>query len=446
MNSVLKRIFPAMSILLCVVLATASCGTSASGGENAGGSTSAQSGTSAGKSSAVPGEKIKLKFYGKVVEDASTEEKLAMTQEHFKDKYDIDPIQVDWANMTTVIQTGIASGDPADAYFWWNNNMASWVKSNQALDLTSYLEDGNGEWKNTFVQSALDLGKIDGKYYNIPYNQTSSTILANDTLAKKLGITIPDNMTWDQFMEVCKDIKTKGGAGIFPFTVHKDWSIWVVDNGESSLAEAAGKLTEWSSGEVPTSDPIFAASLKNTVDLYKNNYVYPGKGALTSTLDQEKAAFAQGKVVMAAVVFSEVPGFQELAKKNGFELKVVKWPSMGSKATIPGCSNGFFVPTNAKNPDASIDFLKYYTGAETQAVDAKNGIIPVNVNVQISDSLLNDVMNNSGDVQVGADITQLGPKVNDYFRNEFVQSVVLDTAKLEDALKKLQTLIDEAKQ
>lgn len=444
MNRIAKKTFPVIGMLLCMVLATTSCGTSQTNSESTGSSTAVQSSTAADTSS-TPKEKIKLKFYGKVVEDASTNEKLALTQEHFKDKYEIDPIQVDWANMTTVIQTGIASGDPADAYFWWNNNMASWIKSNQALDLTPYLEANNGEWKNTFVQSALDLGKIDGKYYNIPYNQTSSTILANVTLAKKLGVTIPDNMTWDQFITVCKDIKAKGGAGIFPFTIQKDWSIWLIDNGASSLAEAVGKLTDWSSGVVPTTDPIYATSLKNTADLYKNNYVYPGKGALTSTLDQEKAAFAQGKVVMAAVVFSEVPGFQELAKKNGFDLKVVKWPAMGSKSSIPGCSNGFFIPTNAKNPEASIDFLKYYTGEETQAVDAKEGIIPVNVNVKISDSLLNDVMNNSGDIQVGADITQLGPKVDDYYRHEFVQSVVLDTAKLEDALKKMQTLIDEAK-
>ncbi|WP_338044767.1 hypothetical protein [Paenibacillus periandrae] len=54
----------------------------------------------------------------------------------FKGKYDIQTIPVDWGNLEKVVKTGIASGQPADIYAYWPNNLKTMIDSKMVTDLT----------------------------------------------------------------------------------------------------------------------------------------------------------------------------------------------------------------------------------------------------------------------------------------------------------------------
>jgi len=387
------------------------------------------------------GEKTKIRFYGEIAEDASTPEMRTALQDHFNDKYQIDAIAVDFSNVDTIIKTAIISGDPADIYFYWPSSMRSYVDAGQALDLTPYLEANNGEWKKTFIPSLLELGKFDGKYYAVPTNQQSAAFFVNDTLAQKLGVSIPDQMTWDEFMSVCEQIKAKGN-GAFPFAIQDKWHDWLPRNGILSLGKDANKLEALAKGEVPATDPIFRTPLENAGALFKKGYIYPGDGALSATQDEIDAAFKQGKIVMVAAVFSFARHLDQLGKDGGFTVKPTGWPMMGKQQATLGGTNGDFIPSNTKNKDAAVEVLKYYTGKDVQVFNAKYGILPSNAEVKVDDPLLAPLLK-LGESIYPYEFTSLSTEVSNYMVKNLLPDYVLG-ASADDVLGKLEQLRQQA--
>jgi ABC-type glycerol-3-phosphate transport system substrate-binding protein len=388
------------------------------------------------------GGKTKIRFYANITEDASSPGMIAALQDHFKDKYEIEPIKVDFSgNLDTVIKTAIVSGDPADIYFYWPASMRSYADAGQALDLTPYLEANNGEWKKTFIPSLLELAKIDGKYYSVPTNQQSGAFFVNDTLAQQLGVSIPDQMTWEQFMSISEQIKAKGN-GVFPFAIQAQWQAWVPRNGILSLGKDANKLEALAKGEVPATDPIFRTALENAGELYKKGYVYPGDGALTANNDEILAAFKQGKIMMVAAVFSFAQKLDQLAKEGNFTLKSVGWPLMGKQQATLGGTNGLFIPSNVKNKDAAVEVLKYYTGKDVQAINAKFGLLPSTADIKIDDAVLAPLLK-LGESIYPYEFASLSPEVSTYVDKNLLPDYVLGSS-ADEVLGKLEQLRQQA--
>ncbi|MDG0791555.1 extracellular solute-binding protein [Cohnella ginsengisoli] len=375
-----------------------------------------------------------MTFYGKIVEYTSGEKMVAAMQDQLKDKYEIDSIQVDWANLEKVVKTGIASGSPADVYEFWPQNMKTFVTAQQALDLTPYLEANGGEWKNAFNQTLLDLGKYDGKYYAVPLGSNFSVVYVNKDIFDKAGVEVPTEWTWDKFLEASKAIKDK--AGVYPFAIGKDLQNWLARNGVMSLGVSEGKQDALAAGEVPATDAIFSTVLKNIKDLYDKQYWYPGKGALTISRDEAKAAFYQGKVAMLAEVSADARGI--ISGAQGLNVAVASWPSMGDKNAVLGGADGLFIPANAKDKDASVELLKSYLSADVQKIHADEGYAAANVNVQVSDPVVQSIMQLSADVQA-KEFYNLGPKISDFFDKELISSYVLGSSE-SDVLGKLEKL------
>jgi ABC-type glycerol-3-phosphate transport system substrate-binding protein len=329
-------------------------------------------------------EPITIRFYGRIDEFGSMPGMMEATQEHFAGRYQIEFIPVDFGNIDTIIKTAILSGDPADIYFYWPGALRSYIDDGLVLDLTPYLAANDNEWANTYIAGNLELGKYDGSYYAVPDNQTGAAIYVNDTLAEQLGVTIPDQMTWEQFVDVCEQIKA-AGEGVFPFAIQAQWQSWLPRMGIWSLAAENDLMAAIASGEVPLTEPIFRTALENVGVLYENEYVYPGDGALIATQDEINAAFARGEVVMIAGVFTMAQQFQELADASGYSLRPVFWPQMGTETVVLGGTNGWIIPYNARHPDAAVEILKYWTGVEMQAINVEYGIISSNAALEIAD-------------------------------------------------------------
>src|SRR5690348_8559637 len=68
--------------------------------------------TACGGSSGGSSGPITIRFYGNVTEWASQPAMTKALQDHFKGKYNIQMINVDFGNLDTVIKTGLISGNP----------------------------------------------------------------------------------------------------------------------------------------------------------------------------------------------------------------------------------------------------------------------------------------------------------------------------------------------
>lgn len=386
------------------------------------------------------GEKIKISFYGRIDEDGSTPAMVEQLKEHFKDKYEIDMIKVDWGQLDQVIKTGIASGKPADIYFYWPNLMASYVEAGQVADLTPYLEANDGEWAKTLLPSALNFGKYGDKYYSVPIIQQSVAFYANKSIFDAAGVAIPEGAwSWDEFLAACKTISEKTDAFPFALTGQADVQSWLVRNACLGLAQDYGIYDDWATGKVPGDHEMYRTALENIKKLYDGKYVYPGDGAMTVSREETKAAFIQGKAALLAEVWTEG---KPVAEQCDFEVVAVQWPRMGEHLGLTGGANGFFIPVNAANIDASVEVLKYYLGTEVQTINASYGFPSTNVNVKVDDPLVQKLLT-FGEFVAPKEFWSINTKLIDFRDQRLQAEYLLGTMSLDDILAMQEELRQE---
>jgi ABC-type glycerol-3-phosphate transport system substrate-binding protein len=364
----------------------------------------------------IPAEKPVVKVYGKVIEYTSGPMMTDALTEMLKDKYIIDAIQVDWGNQDQVIRTGIASGDPCDIYNYTPQGMVNFI--DLALDLKPYL-DADPEWTAQFSQAALDAATYDGKILCVPWEQNFPIVLANKTKLDELGIVIPDSWTIEEFSIVCEKIRD---AGLYPFAngTENGRASWMYRNAMLSVVTSEGKAAEYAAGQLSLTGPESVQALEAVKSLYDNDYMYPGKGAVTAKNDEVKAGFYQGELLMMPEIAS---GAKNSASQAGFEVVTVPWPSAGAVNAINGVYNGFFIPANVKDADIAIDVLKAFTSEEIQTIHGAEGYIPAHKSVEITDPLVKEVLGRAE--AIGTDYPFSIEQV-DYYRTGLMPDLILN--------------------
>jgi ABC-type glycerol-3-phosphate transport system substrate-binding protein len=383
--------------------------------------------------------KSKVVFYGEMVEFPIVQTMIEKLRAKLP-QYDIQTIVVDWANLETVIRTGIASGKPADIYHYWPQEMKPFVDAKQVLDLTPYLEANNGEWRKTFVPSLLDEGKFNGKYYGIPLVTNFGVLFLNKGIFTAAGVAIPDKETWSEFVAASGQIKKNTKA--YPFAIGKEPDIFglVPRNGYLSLAETDDQLSKLHNGQINvTTSPIFSTILDNLKAYYQNDYWYPGQGAVAVSRDEAKSAFLRGEAAMLAEVASLAGQIMDAA---GFDVETMNWPFMGKREMYVGGADGYLVPINAPNPQGAIDVLKVWTSKDVISLFAQStGMVVANQNVETTDPVTAKLKELSGYTAPVADrFYSLSPEIKQYIQQEFVQDYVLGIKDKATILKELENL------
>ncbi|MFD0711433.1 ABC transporter substrate-binding protein [Paenibacillus sp. GCM10027626] len=347
-----------LSVLLGMTLAIAACGKSEEGGTPPA-SESAGASATASESGGKPGEKLKLTLMIAPVDDPSSKIEEEMVAEHFKDKYDITFKPWD-SNVEKTLKTTIAASEPIDVAMYWPGAMETFVDSDMALDLTPYLEADDGAWKNAFVGNALAAGTYGGKVYAVPYAAVYPLLEVNKDIADRAGVTFPDDgpLSWDDFMAALGTIKEK--TGIVPFGLYKDWGPWVPRNNLITVWPDEQTRSDFAAGKIPFTDPLAVKAFEASKELY-DKYAYPGKGALSTTLEQVNVAFKAGKIAVKANV--NILAAQSVKESGLPNVQIVSWPNMGLNHVLGG-SNGYMIPANVPHPEASVEIVKYLTSAE----------------------------------------------------------------------------------
>lgn len=424
----------ALSVLCAAAMLSTTlvaCGTAASSTASSGstpGSTDASSATAAG------GDVTTIRFYGS---DSEYNQKIVAGFEAANPDVKVEIVPVDFDNAEQVIKTGIASGDPVDVSFFWGTQISTFAKDDMALDLTPYLEENNGEWKDTFIQTYLDGGMVDGKYYAISYQPVIETIFYNKDLFEQYGVAVPT--TWDEYMAACETFKANGIYGI------GDWSGQNHQLLEFAYQHMAndGTLEQAVAGEL---DFTTCEGLKNCLlDLkfaYDNEYWYPGQGALTSTKDQTQAAFYQGKI---ATLFDAGSNAGAYVADCDFNVGVMKFPMVeeGGKYGVNVVTNALFIPANAKHPEEAVRFMKYYTSDAGITEIIASGRLPSTKSMQdkIDSEIMQDLLNTTiGDNVVGyTHIQNISSELNAFVQNDMVGAVCSGTP-VEEVLQQLEDL------
>lgn len=379
------------------------------------------------------GKKTKLKFYGKVIEYTSGPIMCDKLEETLGDKYDIEMIQVDWSNLDKVIRTGIASNAPCDVYCYAGNSMINF--KDQALDLTPYLDENNGEWRKEFDESLLDMCTVDGKVLAVPWEANFPAVIGNKAAFEEAGVEIPESWDYETFMDACKKLQD---AGYYPFAAPMDLAQagWLFRHAMISSTLSAGTYEQYISGELDFTGQETKDSLTKIKELYDAGYVYPGDGAVIAKKDEIQAAFLQGKVAMIANVAA---GAKEVVADASFEAVSIPWPNVGGTSAISGTATGFFVPKNAENIDGAIEAIKAFTSSEIQSIHGEQGYLPANVNVEIKDEFVKGLSEQISD-SYGSEFATTS--FIDYYNNNLLPDLILNSG-VEDVQQKLEKIRQE---
>jgi len=348
-----KKYSLVLTLMLLVTLIVSACSDKQT---NGGANNSGKMNQSATESS---NKKIKLTLMIATADDPSSKLEEQMVAEHFADKYEISFKQWDVNAAEQAIKTTISAGEPIDLAMYWPNMMQSFVTADMALDLTPYLEANNGEWKNTFVDGVLDVGTYDNKVYAVPFSAVYPLLEVNQDILNQAGVTLSDSPSWDEFMTVLETIKQE--TGIIPFGLNSDWGPWTVRNNLISVWPDEENMNKFANGQISFEDPLALKAFDAAKELFDKELVYPGQGALTTTLDQVNMAFKNKKIAIKANV--NIFAAQSVADSGLENIKIASWPSMNLPFVLGG-ANGYMIPANAAHPEASIEVMKYLTSKE----------------------------------------------------------------------------------
>ncbi|GEK05232.1 ABC transporter substrate-binding protein [Schleiferilactobacillus harbinensis] len=264
------------------------------------------------------------------------------------------------------LTTMLAGGDTTDILTMKNLlSYSGYAYRNQLLDITSDVKKLNTK---DYQGTIATLKTTDDKYYAIPYRNDFWVLYYNTELVKKAGVTIPDNMTWDQYEELAKKLTSGSGSDKVYGTYQHTW--------RSTIQAIAGAQTGHNllKPNYEFMKPYYDRALAMQKAGYQMNY-----GTAKSTQTTYTAQFQTGKTAMMIMGTWAMSGNIQAADKGTTNVKwaIAPVPQLKSgDSTTFGSPTAFAINKNSKNAAAARDFVKWATGEKGAAVVAKIGIVP----------------------------------------------------------------------
>ena len=117
------------------------------------------------------------------------------------------------------------------------------MEAGDLLDLTPYIESGALDLSKV-PQNIIDTGKVGEGIYAVCAGVNAPAMLYNKTLTDSLDIVVPDNITWDEFVEISHKIYAETGIGVLygDGNTENHMTYYARSLGYSALWDANGML------------------------------------------------------------------------------------------------------------------------------------------------------------------------------------------------------------
>lgn len=245
----------------------------------------------------------------------------------------------------------------------------------QITNLDNLIKAEGEGWKDeNYTESMLDLGRVDGVQYGMPFNASVIQWYYNADLFKQAGLD-PDNFPkdWDGLIDAAQKIDALG-EDIMPMFM---WLINGDDWGFQTLILQQG-------GRMMSEDGQAVAYNENNhhVEAMKMAKRLHDEGGLRADLDRETqfAAFTEGRMGLWGLSPAGARNMQERVG-GAFDLRSHPFTVWNDeKGKLPTGGNAAII--TAKDPEkvkAAWEYIKFVTGPRGQQVTAEiTGYLPTN--------------------------------------------------------------------
>lgn len=234
-----------------------------------------------------------------------------------------------------------------------------YVTNGLLVDLTPYVEDGTIDTADC-NQDVLNSGSVNGGLYALCNGINAPALLYNKTLLAENGITVKDNMTLDEFIDVCKEVYEKTGYKTnLCYNQNEQWIEYFLRADDIVLYED-GKL----GGD---SYKPYADFFKLYEDGLKDGYVIdPSVFAERSigSVEQDPLVYGSSPETMSwcAFAYSNQLTATVSAAPEGTEIGLTTWPSADPKKSDYLKPSQFFaISSDSKNPEEAAKILNFIT-------------------------------------------------------------------------------------
>ena len=300
---------------------------------------------------------------------------------------------ITWDVLTKTLLTDFASGEVPDVACCWSNQMGAFNSLGAVYDMTPYMDENDGEWRNSLMKAGLDLGSIDGKVFAVPYRTTQTVIAYNKTIFDENGWTAPE--TLEQFEAMMDEMVEKGYTPLIAPGLPRGFQLSAITGtfAEQNLMEAGTlKKPEYLSGHYTDVADAYAKAGAKMRDWISKGYIVDNATSLER--EEATALFYKQDGLMSFLNNNELAPVEEGTAEAGFEVGFFSFPvPEGMENFLYNFGvDAFMVYSGTEHPDESAAWLKYITSdAVQQEFGNSTKSIMGNVNCVYDDPLQNQL-------------------------------------------------------
>ena len=246
------------------------------------------------------------------------------------------------------------------------------AKRHQIVDLGPLLAAESKDFRDkNYSPKIVNLGKVDGKLYGLPFNASSPIMYYNAELVKKAGgdpDRMPDN--WDGILALAAKIRSADVAGL-AYNVH-DWpDVWLY---HAMITQAGGTVVD--GAKVPLGGPDLGVKV---LERFRRFVAEDGMPLID--WDQSRQQFIAGRI---GIFFDTPARLRQVTDLIGdkFTLRTAIFPiDNKAKGGLPTGGNAALITSRDPNKQkAAWEFLKFVTGPEAQKIVVETtGYLPTNL-------------------------------------------------------------------
>jgi len=253
-------------------------------------------------------------------------------------------------------------------------DFASFIRAGHILDLTSYMEVNNNNWKDSFFPKALAVNEfapqnsygINPGVFGVPIDIMTIQMVYNKKLFSQLGLN-PNRppKTLPEFLDIGAKIQAAGLQGLV-----SGWGeVWMIDclaNNYAFNLMGKDKVLATIKGEVPYTDPDWI----KVFDIFKQmkDSGILAQGLVTMINKSAEQLFANEKAVFAFNGSWCVNVYKGM--NPNLEYGAMLPPEATDKNPIAiwgGAGSSFMVNARSKNKEEAVKFLIWLTDQDQQA-------------------------------------------------------------------------------
>lgn len=354
-----------LALLLTAAMTAASlaaCGSSSASGDTAADTTAAEAGTTetaeSTEGSNSGSANLVMAWWGNQTRNERTQKIIDLYSEQ-NPGVTIDGQFSEFNDYWQKLATAAAGHSMPDIVQMDYKYLNQYVTNGLLVDLTPYVEDGTIDTADC-NQDVLNSGSVNGGLYALCNGINSPALLYNKTLLDENGITVKDNMTLDEFIDVCKEVYEKTGYKTnLCYNQNEQWIEYFLRADDIVLYED-GKL----GGD---SYEPYADFFKLYEDGLKDGYVIdPSVFAERSigSVEQDPLVYGSSPETMSwcAFAYSNQLTATVSAAPEGTEIGLTTWPSADPKKSDYLKPSQFFaISSDSKNPEEAAKILNFIT-------------------------------------------------------------------------------------